>query len=107
MDLGTALILLFSSFVVDCQRKCLLDQRIKFNCNCERAGWQNLQPLCIPMKWRCDGVVDCPDASDEMECNCPKDTHQCSPCEHGGGCRVQENIMPVYFCDANCYFVYV
>ena len=33
---------------------------------------------CIPTKYMCDGVKDCEDGSDEIECSCFEDEFQCS-----------------------------
>lgn len=38
---------------------------------------------CIPMTWRCDGIAECADHSDEM--NCPVCSEQQFQC-HGGQC---------------------
>ena len=33
---------------------------------------------CIPTRYMCDGIKDCEDSSDEIECSCFKDEFQCS-----------------------------
>ena len=33
---------------------------------------------CIPIKHMCDGVKDCEDGSDEIDCSCSEDQFQCS-----------------------------
>ena len=39
---------------------------------------------CIPTKYMCDGVKDCEDGSDEIECSCSEDEFQCSRRIEGG-----------------------
>ena len=48
-----------------------------FNCNCERDDWMNKSAVCIPLRYQCDGVKDCDDASDEMDCFCSHNKFQC------------------------------
>lgn len=40
----------------------------------------SLTSLIIFREWKCDGEVDCPDSSDELNCNstCPNDGFKCS-----------------------------
>ena len=40
--------------------------------------------VCIPNKYMCDGIKDCDDGSDEMECSCSDDEFQCSLRVDGG-----------------------
>ena len=39
---------------------------------------------CILTKYMCDGVKDCEDGSDEIECSCSEDEFQCSRRIEGG-----------------------
>ena len=45
---------------------------------------------CIPTKYMCDGVKDCKDGSDEIECSCSEDEFQCSLRIEGG--NVWDNL---------------
>ena len=45
---------------------------------------------CIPTKYMCDGVKDCENGSDEIECSCSEDEFQCSRRIEDG--NVYENL---------------
>ena len=37
----------------------------------------NKSAVCIPTRYQCDGVKDCDDGSDEIDCSCSEDEFQC------------------------------
>ncbi|XP_051788146.1 sortilin-related receptor isoform X1 [Erpetoichthys calabaricus] len=45
---------------------------------CDSQSFQCLSGLCISMEWKCDGMDDCGDYSDEANCESPTEAPTCS-----------------------------
>jgi len=72
-------------YLVDCNGLSCDD---KFSCGCRKQpNITHPNTTCIDYAWVCDGVADCDDGSDEIDCICAENEFQCSTCERGIECE--------------------
>ena len=94
---------MFMFDLVNCHnRYCGLDE---FNCGCRHQPYQlHSTTKCIKRSWVCDGVADCDDGSDEIDCFCSEDEFQRSNCGRGVDCQRFGNEQ-IFYCasKAKCF----
>ena len=69
----------------------------EFSCpsdTCPRDQWHCGTGLCIPVKYRCDGMAQCSDLSDEVSCDCDQDNM--FRCDTG---HVSQCVDTMFVCD--------
>ena len=54
----------------------------RYNCECKNDLTTTDNSSCIVYNWVCDGILDCTDGKDEIDCFCSEDEFQCMNINH-------------------------
>lgn len=81
----------------------ILDGSDEQECNfpaCTKDQFRCQNSFCIPVRWKCDGRLDCADGSDEKNCTikCPEESSQFF-CAKGNSDGTPKCIEKVKVCD--------